>query len=547
MNSNKNSKSTAVDKPLSAEALHRALTRPDKVSGIRLPSYPELAATCTTQMVGDGDFQATGQATDNGSYGILLRDPMYPLWWSTPAGFNTGVTAHTAVAKASYTSSYRFDAAAESNALMMLNYSGTVDMLFNAIGGPQNSSVTNVPIIVGTGYFPYASAALAQGVRPAPPLAYFGDISNNDLPWTWVPANSTVTYSVWVAAGEVNALPLTQCHLVLEEVISAEREALLELTGFTFSQNSAQLNVTPIGNRWIRPKAVTVANNLLGFIPPAAVYCAITVSNCGAPTITHTTVGRGPILTYNDVVSNVPLLLPVGFATGASALGFTTRCMNAAMMTGVRLQMENTTKVVNREGSILLGATDSSMRDFFKVSSQTEALSTIAALPAERRFRCASEHGVSATVLPGRQLQTLRNQVYNVSDVITTAATAGVMSLRLGDYATIIAFLDPDADTVSSFATRVDWTWEYITNTQFVQARVSGSDVSSLQQAVRRAITSPIFSTFEAGRVLAVTDKAPKPFTKRPPPKKGKKAEQRPKKPKARAPPKGWHPPMALK
>lgn len=524
-------KPTAVDKPLSSDVLHKALTRPDLLSGVRLPTYPNLVTTATTQIAGEGDIEVTAAA--NGSYGLLFRDPTYPLWWATPGGCYGNVTDPTALVNCSYTATYQM--MNEIPSAVDVQFSGETESMSAAYGGVVGSATASNPSVSGSIGFPFSQALANSGTRATAPLATFPMIDQQDIPFIFVPAGCTVSYVVWTNAPTGNTTTYTYniggCTVLVEEVLNGDKEANTTVTATNFQGNVAWATIKPVVNRWVRVRSVTFDS----FFNPTPVatsftyktYCAVHVSNCGQTiSATSAAASNGPSIVDGGSTDPTPLLLPVAFACCAPAMGFSVRSLAATLFTGVRLTMENISKIINREGTLSFGMLDNSTLDFFRsASSFSSTQAAIAALPAERRFRCASEHGLAASVFPGQVLQKLRESVISFGTAQTQGLTVPQMVFYPGDYAAAIQYLDPDNATSTAFTFRCNWTWEYMVSTQFVQCKVSGSSIDDLQKAVRMTYVKPIVSTFEKGASLAIAynqqppkssvRKAPKPAAKK--------------------------------
>lgn len=517
-----------MDKPLSAAELYKAMVRPDLVTGARLPTYPAVSPTCTTQLSGDGEVDVTSP----GAYGFLFRDPSYPLWWATSGGrFGGGYTT-----PASYFAQYGFGESTYTEPGTI--FSADIERLQTYGGGNFNAvqSLT-APYVTNTDNFPYSRAAVSLGLRGGPPFAQYPDIDLSDVPFMFAPAGSVVTYTVWTNAFRGVAEAVVNASVVVESVVSGEKENNTNITLTNFAGNIAWVHVYPTKNYWIRPRAATFSTNFTGAYDPLAQYnnyVSIHVGN-DTPAITAQNAsgfGWGPRVAYpaGPGLSNL-ILLPAPFATAAPAASFSLKSLNSTMITGVRLTLENISKIMNREGILAAGMLDNTTIDILNsAASPDEAIATIAALPAERRFRCAAEHGIVATVYPSHTTGGLRESLLGFVQTGALNLFMPQMVHRTGDFAAILVCVDPDSATSTSFTMRTNWTWEYITSTQFVKASLSGSNLNALHEATRLAISRPVFETFERGTTMAITNPGRKPAapTQKPKPKPKARPQQKP-------------------
>lgn len=522
------SPATLMDKSLSAAELYKAMVRPDLLTGVRIPTYPSVSPTCTTQLSGDGevDVTPTGQP---GSYGYLFRDPSYPLWWATEGGrFGAGYTV-----PASYFAAYGFGESTYTEP--GVTFSADIERLQTYGGGNFNALQSLIaPYVTNTDNFPYSRTAVSLGLRGGPPFSQYPDIDLSDIPFMFAPAGSVVTYTIWTNAFRGVSEAVVNAGLVIESVVSGEKENNSNIALTNFAGNIAWVNVFPSKNHWIRPRAATLATNFTGAYDPLSQYSTYVSVHVGndVPTVTAQNAsgfGWGPRVAYptGPGLSN-SILLPAPFATAAPAASFSLKSLNSTMITGVRLTMENISKIMNREGILAAGMLDNSAIDILNsAASPDEAISIISTLPAERRFRCAAEHGIVATVYPSHTTGVLRESLLGFVQSGALNLFMPQMVQRAGDFAALLVCMDPDSTTSTSFTMRTNWTWEYITSTQFVQARLSGSSLSALHEATRLAISKPVFETFERGSTMAITNPGRKPAasTQKPKPKPKPKAK----------------------
>lgn len=481
---------TVVDRAYSAAELARAIIKPSSIVGVRLPTYPEVIATATTQLTSDAVVK--GDAT-TGVYGLLTRSPVMPLWLSQ-------ASADKWQYQATYSVGMKF---VEPLGTIQDTAASVPSDFANTYSGNVSAGVTSVGVS-GAAQPPYYAG---NAVRPHAPLAINPQIST-DIPFVFVPKNAVVTQLIWLAGSAVAVELLPGSNADMEFLVRGSETDEFSSGSWTISNNTAFRSYISSNNYWVKPGVVSVTVDNASVGGSVSVYTAICVANVITAPLITANAGAAPTLNYTTpAVNTLPCLLPVPGTVGYGAWNFSRKAFQNVIFTGVDFSMENTTKIMNKEGSIHAGAlTDADRSAWYAVETLDGTLSAISALPAQRRFRCAAEHGMRATVLPGKNFARSKSHLMSLFGYDTLYTP--VMSIMPGDYYTIFAVDDPDLTTANGFLLRCTTAWEYVADTQFVQTKAPGSGIETLHKAMLIVNTTPPFSTFERGTVLAVTGKA---------------------------------------
>lgn len=524
---------TAVEPAQSANKLFDALAHPERQRGLRVPKFPSMVPTATTQNNVFGTVETTTGSTDTTL--VLMRDICYPLWVEYVGGVETG----SVLASWDYVAGWGCPQAGVGST----SYETTCDHMTYSragnigIGGEQ-------PLVVGGAVPPFSNWSSAGVTAYSGPVATFPDMDHPDSPFLFVPAGA---HAVLFGRVNLTGLVLASMNIEVDVANTASEDILVHpFTALTISGNMAYSIATFTSNMWLRVKSVSASFPALG--GSAVVGAGIFVTNSAAqPTVTLTNNVNTTITVAGAPTTN-KLLVPANWARPVNVLGFSTRPFETTFPTGFRLTLENVTKVVNREGMITAAS--------FNTDTQTpQAIADapftyIAAAPAERKGRWAAEHGLTATVMTPQTLAEQRSNLY----IISTAAAYGYVPtacIRNNDWASVIVITDADSATPSGFSASLTYTWEYVSNTQFVESKLTSSKLEDLRSAVLRLGSNPLFGPLERGSHLMATGIRPP----RPPrqPKSRKAVEPPAKKPKpkpkagaSKKPPPGWHPPMTL-
>lgn len=481
---------TKVDRPLSAAEMAEAILRPHRRTGARVPTYPECIPTATTQFRNDVDVTCGGgTSSETNGWGLLTRSPVYPFWfsqsiadkWTYQAVYETGAKfGPIPVASDAETAGDVQD--------LLGSYSGNTGGSQNAIGVVDGAAL---PAMTG---LPRATAILA-----------YSEVNDKpDIPFVFVPKGARATVVLALTGSAMTAGSLgTGTDVNLEYMLRGMEQDEFSSGALVTSSNFAYKSFVATKGLWVRPVSATATLAAAVIAGATILRVGILVTNTSAGTVSSN-VNSFPAFTLtNASVDLTPKLLPYPGTVGQGIFTFSNKAFESCMTTGVSLLMENVSKVMNKEGTITAGClTDGSENVWSQVNDNTSTLSAIAALPPQRRYRGASEHGLTMSVLPGKNFQTLRSHTVSLSGF--TSLNCPVMSFRPGDYFSIFAISDADVETPMTFSTTVSVAWEYVTDTQFVESSIAGTPLEVMHKAMLQISAQPFARVLERGTVLAV-------------------------------------------
>lgn len=481
---------TKVDRPLSATDMAEAILRPHRRTGARVPTYPECIPTATTQFRNDVDVTCGGNASaDANGWGLLTRSPVYPFWFSQS-------TSDKWSYQAVYETNARFGSfAVASNE----DTSGDIQDLLGSFSGDTGGGNTSIGVSGG------ATVPCAAGLpRASAILAYSESNDKPDIPFVFVPKGARVTVVVALVGGAFSAGTVaTGTEINLEYMLRGMEQDEFSSGSLVTNSNFAYKSFVATKGLWVRPVSVAVSLSVAVIAGATIARVGVLVTNTDAGTVTPGS-GFPTFNLTNAAVSLTPKLLPYPGTVGQGIFTFSNKAFESCMTTGVSLLMENVSKVMNKEGVITAGClTDGSENVWSQVNDNTSTLTAIAALPPQRRYRGASEHGLTMSVLPGKNFQTLRSHTISLSGF--TSLNVPVMVFRPGDYFSIFAISDADVETPMTFSATVSVAWEYVTDTQFVESCIAGTPLEVMHKAMLQISSQPFARSLERGTVLAVT------------------------------------------
>lgn len=481
-----------IDKSYTAEELVRAIVQPSSKVGVRIPTYPEATPTATTSLV--SDVSVNGDPA-TGIFGLLCRSPIYPLWmgqvptakWSYQTVYSTGVIGVSTLASTQ-----------ESLTAELTDFTNTYSG--NITAGLTNFGVANSAV---------APCNSDNAVRVTAPLAQVHNLVT-DIPFVYVPKGAMVTQAIWFTGGAAALAMSAGVNMEMEFLLRSSETDQFSSPAWTLGAGTAFRSFVASANYWARPSTVTVTYDSPASGLSFRVYAGLNIAAVAAAPAVAVVAGAAPSLDYAaSAISTESLTQPVPGTNGMAAWNFSRRAFSGVVFTGVDLTMENTTKVMNKEGVIFAGVTtDLNSNPWRWLDSTAVVTDTIAALPVQRRYRGAAEHGLRATVPPGRNFATLRTHITTLLGF--ESITVPIMDIVPGDTYTLFSVNDPDLSTASQFLCSLTTSWEYACDNQFVETRLPGSSLEALHRAMLLVNTRPPFSSLERGTVLAVTNTAPR-------------------------------------
>lgn len=305
------------------------------------------------------------------------------------------------------------------------------------------------------------------------------DAQTGELPWVYIPDgaitlltmtgqpytyNTKVTLELWANPGQ--SAPYTP--------------AAATLTSTTVN-TSAGTTLSIPGNSWVRIRALAIGVNT-GSIPngnfTVTLGCALTNT---LPVYTPSaTAGTWNLSSSpDDKWYFLPLTVSPEFKN--SPLPWMATRLNA-----VAALFTNTTKVLNKEGTVLWGRTNPNLVNPFNVQKTTvESLH-----PAEKAF-LDLEHGTYAYNPPSTDLASFLNYSVYIDPLSSSATLIPVYRLDNTAFTAQAFFSDPDGGT--SLAINLDYHIEFRTSSTLFQIGVSTVPLETLHMAQVALLRSGFF------------------------------------------------------
>lgn len=395
---------------------------------------------------------------------MLTRQAVYPFWMQVPAQYGAWAMYNPVGPLLAS----RFSCDAEPVTVGYFSGITATPTLGNLTITPGNFTAAS-----------FVSPAMGQ------PIMGIDSITDNQ-PWFWVPngmiAIMTVAYAgtassayaemnVWTAPGESNTIAIT----------NAVHNAVASFAYAVY---------TPTAGTWVRPALFQVAgasqmNNVQFAVVGGATY----------------TPGQPAVAVSG---STTPMLMPVAKASefANSVLPF-----SSTRVTASSVLFTNTTKALNKEGTVLWGRIDPQQMSPFAVTS-----TTVASLhPAEKAF-LPLEEGTYTYTMPSTDLVDFNDFTYRTG-ITTTGLSQSAPVYRLDNKGLVnVAFFnDPDGGT--NLALNVDWHLEFRTTSALFQLGMSTLPVESLHQAqIALLDTGFFFQNWDHKSLLNKMLRALKPF-----------------------------------
>lgn len=383
---------------------------------------------------------------------MLTRDALYPLWGTTT------VADPTVVGGTSYAVSYLMDSYSPINTSLRENFTCRVKELCavrDQTGAGYGSTITD-------------DTSPAQQTFAGTTNAFIGR-DGSDVPWIFVPAGAHVGVSIsannWTTAWTAE---------VDFEVWAAPGDAqyYLKVTvsgGINLSGNSTVWS--PTQPRWIRPTSAGFVNSATATAAAATPVIAVDVfCHNNAPTYTaNGTIGSWAAV---SALNTRPYFVPL---TSSKEWNNSTLPWAATRLNAVAALFTNTTKVLNKEGTVLWGRLNPRL-----VNPYSSILADVETLhPAEKRY-LPLETGCYVYNPPSTDLTVFTSYVQRagfsgVSDQVP------VFRLDNDAFVEVGHFVDPDGGT--NMAVNLDYHIEFRTNSTLFNIGVSGATLESLHMA----------------------------------------------------------------
>ncbi len=225
------------------------------------------------------------------------------------------------------------------------------------------------------------------------------------------------------------------------------------------------------------------ATNHLSFFKVDALVVATTVSYAGTPTAY--TVTSGWVCT-----SGTPdYLVPAGKFNVLVPLISSPPQISASKLpwidtrsTACALLASNTTKVINKEGTINC-ARVSLNTGRLSCAAFAPSSSEIAAIHPSLRYFGPMEKGAYTFLPPSQEMQQFFDCTYMLTLTGSSQNYAPAFNLDTLEHANVLAFSDPDASTISNLALTLDQHIEFRTTTTIFEVAICSSSLDEFQRA----------------------------------------------------------------
>lgn len=401
---------------------------------------------------------------------MLCRQPAFPLWLDAP--LQTGSTP------ASYTVGWTTDTRAAAEMQMDVYTS-----LAYAFSGNHDGLLT-VPKIVGTTPPPCVFPVTAVDHRTGP------------IPWIWIPPN---------AYGLLTFMPISTTASSTIAVINGEiwqpgAESSGSTTNVSLTANSLG-NVAELYGRnadgiWWRPRTIDLdfASFPGAGLASARVFLTVLVGASGYTVVGNSTT-TSPQITASPVATLAPSLLPAvppaEFANSSIPYSSTRATAVAALFT-------NTTKVLNKEGTVQWGRLNPDVTNVFNFTTPTLQVLH----PAEKAF-LGLEQGTYCFVPPSTDQANFWDHTAKVRNIAPSSNSYAELPIFRLDNTSLVAcasFVDPDGST--NLAINLDWHLEFRNVSALFPIGLSSMTLESFHQAQLALVAAGFFYQNESHRTI---------------------------------------------
>lgn len=433
----------------------QAIAMPGKHAPVRFPSFPALERTAVLPFNTVHSHSLTGTLAGEPVEfkALLMRQATYPFWMD-----------YLVENKAfSYGAGWVLEGKAQNASHGIMEALPGSEKYYMNSGGDYTTNTNYPGLYNGTAdKFYYGTNYPLIGI----------DNTVGALEFIYVPAGCNIHL---VVAREVSGA--YQCTATLERWTSPGQTTEISFGAVDFTASAGNRGVFTTLNVsdavWVRVKAVSVVT---GVAAAEQATATIIVSNASA---TY----AGSATTAGDVTIGTPgtkqVLLPVAGPTefeNSKLPWFSSR------VTAVSVLLSNTTKVMNKEGTVLWGRVPPAVEDVWRVkSSYVNNLH-----PAEKAF-LPLETGTYTYCPPSTDLSTFKDYTTNSS----TTGSIPVVRLDNDSLVNVGFFSDPDGAT--SLAINVDWHLEFRTSSTLFPIGLSTSPIEALHSAQLALVKSGFF------------------------------------------------------
>lgn len=430
---------------MAALQIARTVALPGKHQPLRLPNFPALERTAVL-----GFNSSLPVSVFTGETRVMLtRQAYYPLWLDYLA--NSSVPAAYGV---SWTTSIISEYAA--------TYSASATVMGNHVARTfGNAAVSGflTPAIAGT-------SALQPYINFSYPILGV-DAATGPQEWIYVPQGS------WLMCTVIRSTTSTVLTAVVTVEIWQRPGDVAEYITNAFTVNigankggsatPAKFNI----GAWVRPVKVNVASDADPVAHDFTVYMGVGMSD-GAPVYTPSTVNAGGWAFSG--VNTGRMFLP---AAVTPEYENSTIPWSGTRVTAVSALFTNTTKVLNKEGTVLWGRLNPAATDVWN----SKGFNLTSLHPAEKAYMDL-EQGTYTYCPPSTDLADFRSY-YIVPE--TTLSPCPVYRLDNAAMVNFGAFTDPDGGT--NLALNLDWHIEFRSSSTLFNLGVSSLTLEALHAA----------------------------------------------------------------
>lgn len=424
----------------SMQTLAKAIANPAKTPPQRLPSFPALERTAVM-----GFNASLTTSVGSGDRFLLFRQAFWPLWMQAKdnLGWAYGVT---------YTLSHM-----ETTVNSVYEYAEPTGV-FGVFNGTSSSGVS-VPTISGS-----------IGNNPAGYAVLGVDAGTGSMPWVWIAPGAKLV----VSSPKTAAAAIVKVNVEFWQAPGVT--SMLSNSIVTFTTSTTVATASTSGNYvdgyWARIRSVQYGAPVSSSLDNVLTLgCAIGTINVGGDPETWTITG-----------STTNCFLP---ATCSSEFTNSALPWSSTRLTAVAALFTNTTKVMNKEGTVLWGRINPMLTDPYRFSATT--LSTLH--PAEKAFMDL-ETGCYAYNPPSDDMNSFHPYVQTLG---TSRVFYPVQ--RLDNLAMVAAAVFNDPDGGTNLAINLDWHVEFRTSSTLFQIGVSNLPLEALHGAQLACLKAGFFSS----------------------------------------------------
>lgn len=480
----------------------------DQKRNVRLPAYPPHGLT---SIVGTNlDLTIESSAISAEKRLFLFPDPVWPLWADQ---LNTSLAGGTA----EFTVTYKTDNVTEVTSAY-LNVHGITYDSHREWQGALGATSTEYPGVFNATVLYNDYGFGGRYLWPS-----MVDINCGHEPFYWMPGSAgpahNVAVNIWVPGPYMGTSVVNNNTASIElEYWTAPGEVssrTIDLGGTTLTPSTL---VTFPGTMGVTcPSAALLGNGQSRFIRIRSVAFAqdgvARNTTTGSPLYVSMTMGIGTLSPTVAIVMGYPCsvnvvapavaantLMPIKGAYPSGVMDATTIPFENVLLHSVSLSLENSTKVINKEGTLVAGSLDHS-RQYFP----DWVVSTPQRIASQRRYLGAAEHGIR-TWIPFSPASGGARNCLMTTDITEVATSTLRTQMRSGDIYTCIVIKDDDFATVSSFTARLSLEWEYLNTNPIFGVGVTRFVTPSLEMACTQLSMMPNFRRFERdGTTIATT------------------------------------------